>query len=214
MAKNPRHRTQRRADAKARRARRKSAEAPPDRAGLGPKGRDAARLPLEPPEPARLLPPIYLDRGGREVPDPYATLGLEPGVRDPERVQAAWRQTLREHPPERDPDGARLAQEARQRLTDPARVLERELGVVRLPDPTAWGLPTTPPAPPRMSARSRLVGQAALYVLLEEELQRVAPPPVPKKKKAAKAAKEPAAAPQQASEPGAQARQGELFGRR
>lgn len=128
------------------------------------------RLPsLDPPEPERCLSVITIDATGKPVPDPYAELGV-PRDADEPTILAAWRARIVERPPERDPEGARRLLEARERLLNPTRVIERELGTLHVPDPAAFGLPgPTGPAGPAdmLTTRERLVGQLALYALLE-----------------------------------------------
>jgi hypothetical protein len=116
--------------------------------------------------------PVHVDADGRALPDPHAELGLSPGERDPNTIRAAWRQTMLDRPPESDPEGARAAREARDRLLDPTRILERELGLLHVPDPDAWDLPDLrgEAVRARLSPESRLLGQAVLYAMLEEHL--------------------------------------------
>lgn len=136
-------------------------------------------LPLVPPSPERCLPPVHVDRSGQAVPDPRALLGLPAdGPLDPAGVQEAYREQLLEHPPEADPRGARQLREARDRLLDPDRFLERTLGILHVPDPDAWDLPRPGYADPsspsdpqgQLTPEARLLGQAALYTLVEEAL--------------------------------------------
>lgn len=129
------------------------------------------RLPsIDPPAPERSAPPIHLDAAGRVVDDPYAVLGVDRGA-DEEAILAAWRRKILEHPPERDPEGARRLQEARARLLDPSKVIERELGAIHIPDPAAYGLESSRArADEKLPALTRAVGQLALYALLEELL--------------------------------------------
>lgn len=129
---------------------------------------DPAALPLHPPLPERCLPPVYVRGDGVAVPDPRRELGLPEGPITPDEVRAAWRQALLDRPPERDPRGAELAREARDRLLNPDQLLDRELGVLHVPDPRAWGLIAEPPSP--LTSEARLLGQLALYCLVEEEL--------------------------------------------
>lgn len=129
-------------------------------------------LVLDPPHPEHLAPPVHLDHTGRVVPDPWAVLGLEPGELDPARIQAAFRDGLLRSPPEGDPEGARLLQEARSRLVDPTQALIRALFVLRPPDADAWGLPEVelPGGQGQVARSTRLAAQAALYCLVEQEL--------------------------------------------
>jgi hypothetical protein len=139
----------------------------PERRGPGAmQPQIVARLPpIDPPEPQRCLPAVTLDATGKSVDDPYALLGVTRDADEP-AIMAAWRARIVECPPERDPEGARRLLEARQRLLDPARVIERELGALHVPDPDQFGLPA-PETGVMLSARDRLVGQLALYALLE-----------------------------------------------
>jgi len=118
------------------------------------------------PEPEGLTDPIFLAADGRVVPDPHAVLGLEPGTLDVDAIQTAFREAIVAHPPEREPERAREIREARDRLVDPERFLERELLVVRPLEPrTAGGAEES-----RLDAEARLVGQAVLYALVEDAL--------------------------------------------
>jgi hypothetical protein len=126
---------------------------------------------LSVPHPERCLPPVHVDDRGKVVDDPRTVLGLPPGPLDEAQVRAAWRQALIAHPPEQDPEGARVAREARDRLVDPAQAIPRELGVLHVPDAKAWGLESTEiPVAERLDAESRLVGQAVLYAMFEDAL--------------------------------------------
>jgi hypothetical protein len=122
--------------------------------------------PLDPPAPQRCLPAIVIDATGKVLADPYAALGV-PRDADEETVLAAWRAKIVQCPPERDPEGARRLLEARERLLDSRRVIERELGALHVPDPQAFGLPGPAGPGDTLSAQERLVGQLALYALLE-----------------------------------------------
>lgn len=186
MAKDKKKQDKQRQKAKQRREHRKAAGDRPSEAPVRSRAPVAPapftpRIPLDPPVPERCLAPGYLDAAGRSTDDPYAVLGLPPGERAEPVVQEAWKRNLRAHPPERDPEGARRALEARQRLTDPTRVVERELGVVHLPDPAAWGFAAeaaeASTGSTRLSSAERLVGQALLYALLEDHIQGLAPAP-------------------------------------
>ena len=133
---------------------------------------------FDPPGLDRCGPPIYIDATGCRVPDPYATLGLDasqsslPSV---EEVRAACRQRLLEHPPEQNPETARALVAARDRLIDPERVIEREVGVLHVPGPEVWGLPAVSAigdrGARRLDALGRLMGQLVLYALVEDELR-------------------------------------------
>jgi hypothetical protein len=134
------------------------------------------RLPsLDPPEPQRCFSPIDLDATGKPVPDPHVELGI-PDTATAEQILTAFCARLLEHPPERDPEGARQLLAARERLLGPDRVLERALGVLHVPDPDAFGLPDATPIHPRLDVEARLVGQLALYALLEATLGDAARP--------------------------------------
>ena len=139
----------------------------PERRGDPGRPEIAVRLPpIDPPEPGRCLPPIVLDATGKVVPDPHAELGLSREAEPTEQtIMAAWRARIVEHPPERDPEGARRLLAARDRLLAPERVIERELGTLHVPDPAAFGLP--PGSGASLSPCERLVGQLALYALPE-----------------------------------------------
>ncbi len=132
-------------------------------------------LDFEPPRSDCLKQPLFVDARGRKVPDPYQRLQVEyrPGGVDPEEVRQAYKRQLLAHPPERDPLAAVELREARDRLLDPERVLERELGILHVPDAEAWELPDwrgLPDDPNVLSSDDRLMGQLVLYALLEEVL--------------------------------------------
>lgn len=135
--------------------------------GPAPLADAGVRLPpLDPGDPRRCFPAIHVDLAGRVVDDPRATLDVPVGA-DEDTIRAAWRAKLLDRPPERDPEGARRLLDARERLLDPKRILERELGVLHVPMPEAFGLPPTKSTTERLPAHDRLVGQLALYALLE-----------------------------------------------
>jgi hypothetical protein len=125
---------------------------------------------LNPPPP--LDAPLYVNAQAQPVPNPWEVLGLPPNTFDPDAVRSAWRRRLLEHPPEQDPEGALRLNEARDRLLDERRWVERELGTLYIPNPDTWGLPTAldPWQVNLMDARTRLLGQALLYALLEQDL--------------------------------------------
>jgi hypothetical protein len=127
--------------------------------------------PLRPPALDRASAPIYVAADGTVVPDSHVLLGLNHEVTDPERVREAFRVAILARPPERDPRGAEQLREARDRLTLPDRLLDRELGVLYVPEPEAWGLPSPLPEQPGvLRPEARLLGQLALYCLVEEAL--------------------------------------------
>lgn len=130
------------------------------------------------PRPDLCRPPVHVAPDLSVVDDPLELLGLsEREASDPERVRAAAKEALRAHPPERESELARRIREARDRLLDPDRVAERRLGVLRVPDPTGFGLPELEASkreeedPHRLPAPARLLGQLAAYALLEDELE-------------------------------------------
>jgi len=66
--------------------------------------------------------------------DPYEVLGV-PRDADDEAIRRAWREAVRRHPPEVDPEGFRRAREAYETLRDAsARTALRLRGRPRLPD--------------------------------------------------------------------------------
>ena len=66
--------------------------------------------------------------------DPWALLGIEPGASD-EEIRAAYRDAVKRHPPDRDPQGFTRLNEAFAALRDPrARAQERLLGPSPLRD--------------------------------------------------------------------------------
>ena len=58
--------------------------------------------------------------------DPYAVLGLATGA-TPEQIKTAYFARVREHPPERDPEGFKRIRAAYEQLRDPARRRDAEL---------------------------------------------------------------------------------------
>lgn len=127
---------------------------------------------LTPPEQSRCLPPIFINEDPQIVPDPWAVLGLAPNTSDPTAIRNAWREHIIASPPEQDPEGAARLTAARDRLLDEARWAERLLGSLHVPDPDAWDLPARFDLwdAGLMDARTRLLGQALLYALLEQDL--------------------------------------------
>lgn len=123
---------------------------------------------IDPPLPERLRPPVYVDAQGHPIPDPFETLGIPRGTTDESTIRAAFREETIAHPPEQEPERARQIREARDRLIEAPRFLEREALELRVPDPDAWQLGETPK--PRVDTWARLMGQAALYALVEDAL--------------------------------------------
>lgn len=125
--------------------------------------------PLDPPDPGRCFPVVFLRQGGQLAEDPREVLGLADDTSE-EAINAAWRRKILAHPPERDPEGARRLQEARERLLDPERVIERTLGAVQVPNPEAFGLPPAenPETVDMISPLNRALSQLALYALIED----------------------------------------------
>ncbi|HLF26400.1 MAG TPA: J domain-containing protein [Anaerolineae bacterium] len=68
--------------------------------------------------------------------DPYAVLDLDPGA-TPEQIKTAYFTRVREHPPERDPEGFKRIRAAYEQLRDPAK--RRETDLLRL---HAWPEPS------------------------------------------------------------------------
>ncbi len=126
--------------------------------------------PIDPPTTQGCLPPRFVDATGSVVPDPYALLGLPLGCHDPDRVRTAYRDGLGRHPPEQEPELARQLRDARDRLLDPERLVERELGVLHVP--AAPAIPElAEPAGERLDGNLRLAAQAVLYALVEEAVE-------------------------------------------
>lgn len=82
-------------------------------------------------------------------------LGLEPGLADAASVRLAYRSAVREHPPDRDPDGFRRVRAAYELLLD-RHVSLRNALISRLPH-------VPPPEPPVSVAKER--GATALVLL-------------------------------------------------
>lgn len=123
--------------------------------------------------------PLHYGKELAPTANPLVTLGLDPTRRATEgEVRAAFQRLIAEHPPERSPEVARAAIDARDRLLRPERALERELGVVYVPDPAKYGLASqagegaaaSPAAPKVLPSEGRLMASLALYALLEAEL--------------------------------------------
>ncbi len=119
---------------------------------------------LAPKATAACHPPVFVDTRGRRVEDPLGVLGLS-GQPDEAAVRAAWRKQTLEKPPEQFPEAALAVREARERILDPERILERELGMLHVPR-----APEGEEREDLLDAMGRLMGQAVLYALLEEEL--------------------------------------------
>lgn len=132
---------------------------------------DPAQLPLTPPALDRCRPPVFIDHHGRAQDDPRAVLGLGDGPLNEDLVRARFREGLLTHLPESDPAGAERVRRARDRLLDPDQLLVRELGVLHVPDAAAWSLELPVQSADRgLRADARLLGQLALYTLVEEAL--------------------------------------------
>ncbi len=114
-------------------------------------------------------PPVFVSADRSVVADPLALLGLSSDP-TPEAVREAWREAMLSHPPEQHPEKAAALRKARDRLLDPERLIERELGVLHVPRPEAFGLPADVEDDDHLDALGRLMGQAMLYALVEEEL--------------------------------------------
>lgn len=123
------------------------------------------RLPSLAADPAICLAPIHINDSGVAIEDPREVLGVA-AASDDDAIRDAWCRRIVERPPERDPEGARQLLEAREHLLDPGRVFARELGLLHVPDPAAFQLPRPADVLP---AYARLVGQLALYALLEAD---------------------------------------------
>ena len=77
----------------------------------------------------------WFDETGRPIPDPYVVLGAPSGS-SPETLRACYLERVREHPPERDPDGFRRIRAAYDVLAEPTRIVARRFGrIPPLPDP-------------------------------------------------------------------------------
>lgn len=123
-------------------------------------------------------PAVHVTASLVRVRDPLEVLGLDPTRRaSREEVLAAFQKAIDAHPPEREPEVARELIEARDRLTRPERVLERELGVLYPPNPAHYGLAAVAAAAvgeqkvdPMLPSHPRLLASLVLYTLLEAEL--------------------------------------------
>jgi len=139
-----------------------------------------ADVDLRIPRPDLAHPPVFIDGTGTVVPSPYVVLGLDADARiDADEVQSAFRAAIEKTSPESDPARARDLLEARNTLLDPKLVLRRALGDLRAPR-TECFLPdhesretTVSGAEPEVdwSSRARLVAAAALFALLESEIE-------------------------------------------
>ena len=128
-------------------------------------------LPYAPPQPERATQ-VHLDANLGVMPTPQDVLGLPSGASESD-VREAFRRLLQDHPPESDPEGAARLREARDQLMDPSRALHRVLGTLHVPDPEAWDLPDARAADPErdgLTPEARLLGQVALYALVEDAL--------------------------------------------
>lgn len=125
---------------------------------------------LEVPAPERCLPAAYFDGSGKQLPPPREVLGLAEGPLDELTVREAWKRTLIENPPERDPEAARRAGEARDLLLDPEQGVARIMGTLRVPDPKAWDLDASTGEGTRLDPATRLAGEVAIYALVEDAL--------------------------------------------
>src|SRR5690606_26375107 len=114
---------------------------------------------------------IFVDARGAATPDPWSLLGLSPQAQiDEDTVRAAWVRQLEAHPPEQDPEGARLLREARDRLLSVDHLYERKFGLLTLPEVEPLDLPAprqTDEDASRLPARARILGQLVVYAIVE-----------------------------------------------
>ena len=89
------------------------------------------------------------------APDPFAVLGLDPGV-DDAGLRQAYRAAVQRHPPERDPEGFRRVRAAYEALRDPRARMERLLAEPILPPLDAAVLQAVPPPPSRADLLTEL----------------------------------------------------------
>jgi len=128
--------------------------------------------PLTTPHPERCRPPIYVDKEGHRVLNLREALELDAEHVSQVVIRQAYRDLLIQHPPELEPEIALTLREARDFLLSPEHFFERELGMLLVPDPKAWGLPASfqEAYPELLDAETRLQGQVMLYALLEDAL--------------------------------------------
>jgi hypothetical protein len=102
-------------------------------------------------------------------------LGLPAGA-SPEEAEARYREGVRQHPPEADPEGFARLLRARQLLCDPEQVVARVFGRLHTLSPAAAGLPAkaaeaAPAARPQLALDAQLLIYSLLHALPDEAFQ-------------------------------------------
>lgn len=114
---------------------------------------------------------IYFDKNGKQQPDPWMALGLNPGAKS-EAIHSRYRELIKVHSPEKDPDKFIELNEAFQRLTHPDFIMERLFGQIELKSPAELGLSEgcpakagEPGATKREIPENWLAGEMLLYAM-------------------------------------------------
>lgn len=81
---------------------------------------------------------IYFDASGHSQDDPWEILQIQRG-KDAEAITKRYRELIKEHPPEHQPETFQKINAAYRRLTHPDSILEREFFEIELFDPLDFG---------------------------------------------------------------------------
>lgn len=127
------------------------------------------QIPLFPSDTTRCLPRLQLDRDGQAIYHPAELLGVDSNSCTTEDVQKAYAEKLMGNP---SPEVARQLRQARDLLTTAEGRLELLRGEIYIPSAPAWELSETDATADLGpgSAMTRLLGQALLYAMVEDQL--------------------------------------------
>jgi hypothetical protein len=101
------------------------------------------------------------------------TLGVEPGAGDG-ALKQAYRAALRDHPPDRDPEGFRAVRRAYEVLSDPVSALQERLKVEAplVDPPRARSVPAAPPGATALELLRAIVARLPADELLGDKPER------------------------------------------
>lgn len=114
---------------------------------------------------------LYLNKMQKRCPDPWVALGLNPGAKL-ELIQSRYRELIKIHSPEKDPEKFIELNEAFQRLTHPDFIMERLFGDVEFKSLAELGISEggpakagEPEATKREIPENWLAGEMLLYAM-------------------------------------------------